>query len=125
MLDKTIECDQCNKEMNVKDVKVKEVKVSGERNKRIWNCIHCKHEYLITITNSETVRLSKLIELDTVKVKKIHDSANLLAKKNRLSKQQMNKNIDQVERLSITAKANRSTLDRVSKRLINEYKKEM
>lgn len=129
MLDKTIECDNCNNEMKVQDVTVKDEAIIDNRidnrYKRFWNCTQCNHEYLITITNRESRAIAKHIEADAKELKSIINSAQYLVDRKRMTNIQMKRNLKKTEEIGDRMKVNRDKLDGLQRKLTDEHKKEM
>lgn len=125
MLDKAVQCDKCNQIVAMKEVKLKEKKIDHSRTKRYWNCRHCSHEYLVRVDNKDTRQIVKLLQLDEVKVNKLRDRAIKADKNNRLTQSLIDDTTNKVSHLSNRMKANKDRLDKLSRRLIDEYKKEM
>src|SRR5699024_10100345 len=121
MLNKSVECDSCQKEMNVDDIKVHEESFGVDLSKRYWNCIHCDYEYLITINDTETRAIEEVINNDNREIQSIAKSAQWLANRRRLSQKQMNRNLKRARSLKNKIEQNKVKLDKLQRKLINEY----
>lgn len=125
MMGTSIECDECKQLMRTEQAKVQDVLIGNDRRKRVWNCIHCNHEYLITVTDGATRTLADAIEADAIQLQSISKKAEYLVNRNRMTKLDMKRNLTKTERIGNRMKANRKKLDEQSKVLVDEHNKEM
>lgn len=95
-----IKCESCGKHIQSSQVAVRDKQIKPGIQKKVWKCPHCKHEYLITVTDKKVRRMMQDNKKDRERIKGIHNKSKLLRNSNKLTAEQAQKNAEDIETVS-------------------------
>ncbi len=116
-----IQCESCKGLISGAAVNIYDKQIKPGIQAMVWDCPHCGHQYLVTVTDKLSRRMMQENQKDREKLGSINKRTQVLRTQGQLTEEQVTKNISQFEKIQARIDKRTKELEERSQRLANEY----